>query len=308
MRRPLRIAVFTVIDYGLDAIINAIHQRGDTLAVVVTCPGAFSNFDNSYRQVVNNVPLDVDLIVSNQHKLYASKLACYSIDAIVSINFPFKLSDDLLALPPLGAINLHNSALPLYRGINAYGWTSISNARELNFCIHRMNQNFNGGNILVEESLSWPVNHGLKELRQLAPALWTRMFSHALNQLEAGERGTVQQGEASIAPIFPQAFRQVHLSQPALEIHNRCRSFYGVKGSPKGIICHLNGKQICITETFYDPCLDALFKKNPAGTILLQEKERLVVQCGDIPLEIKSWYPTGVPIEDKADLEEALKN
>jgi methionyl-tRNA formyltransferase len=55
-----------------------------------------------------------------------------------SVAFPWLLPADALAVPRLGAVNVHPSLLPRYRGPNPVGWTFRNDDAEIGLTFHRM--------------------------------------------------------------------------------------------------------------------------------------------------------------------------
>jgi methionyl-tRNA formyltransferase len=288
----MRLAIFSVMDWAVDLILSVTAARGDEIAVIVTCPGPPSRRSDAYLGVVAKAPPDVDVLVCNKKSTYAAKVAPYAPDALVCMGYPWLLPADLIALPPLGAFNVHNSLLPNYRGPNAFGWAIINGETELGITSHRMDAEFDTGPILQQFTLPFGINDTLATLSpQMGPAMY-RLLNATLDQMAAGDPGRPQIGEGSYAPKFEPEFRYMDFSQPALVLHNKVRAYIGGRDLPKGALATLDGAQMCITETFYDPDLAAAFDPAAPGTVLLHDETRMVVQCGDMPLEMRAWERT----------------
>ena len=288
----MRLAVFTVMDFAVELIQSVASARGDEIAVVVTCPGPPSRRSDAYLGVVAKVSPDVDVLVCNHKRTYAAKVAPYAPDALVCLGYPWLLPGDLLDLPPLGAVNFHNSLLPNYRGPNAFGWAIINGESELGITSHRMDTQFDTGPILQQVSFPLGVNDTIETLMpSMGPAMF-QMVNDTLDQVAAGDPGRPQQGEGSYAPKFEPEFRYLDFAQPALTLHNKIRAYMGGRDLPKGALATIADTQICITESFYDPELADAFEAAAPGTVLLQDEARMVVQCADMPLEIRAWHAT----------------
>lgn len=289
-KRPMRLAVFTVMDFAMEMILGVARARGDEITVVVTCPGPPSRRSDAYLGVVAKVPPNVDVLVCNDKSTYAAKVAPYAPDALICMGYPWLLPTDLLELPPLGAANMHNSLLPKYRGPNAFGWAIINGETELGLTSHRMDGQFDTGNILQQMSFPLGINDTMEALLQtIGPAI-PRMINSTLDQIAAGAPGRPQQGDGSYAPKFEPEFRYLDFDQPALTLHNKVRAYIGGRDLPRGALATVDGEELCITESFYNPDLVNGFPSAAPGAVLLRNATRIVVQCGDMPLEIRAWH------------------
>ncbi|MCD6058410.1 MAG: methionyl-tRNA formyltransferase, partial [Thermomicrobiales bacterium] len=119
-----RILVFTNIPGGViyslvDAVVRPLGHR---VVGVVTSPGPKRRRSPAYLEVVAAVPPGIDVIVSNHPERWAAMLAPLRPDLIVSGGFPWRIPSEVLALPRLGAINMHPALLPRYRGPAAIEW------------------------------------------------------------------------------------------------------------------------------------------------------------------------------------------
>src|ERR1700741_3771254 len=60
------------------------------------------------------------------------------------------LPPSLLALAPLGAVKLHASLLPLYRGLDPVHWAILRGERELGLTAHVVDQGVDSGDLLAQ--------------------------------------------------------------------------------------------------------------------------------------------------------------
>ena len=61
---------------------------------------------------------------------------------------------------------------------------------------------------------------------------------------------------------------------------------------PPGALGEIDGETLQITKTRLMPNGPATKEPAPPGTVVRRDGERLVVQCGDGPIEILAWSPT----------------
>mmetsp|Transcript_25754 Transcript_25754/g.56496 ORF Transcript_25754/g.56496 Transcript_25754/m.56496 type:complete len:379 (-) Transcript_25754:144-1280(-) len=266
---PVQVALFTVMGMAIHtAVSQVIDQREDLeLAVVVTCPGPKSRRCISHLEVLKAMydagHYNTDVVVCNKKSRYAQLMLLYKIDMILSIGYPWLLPVEILtpsqpetypASPRLGALNIHNSLLPEYKGPNSFGWAIVNGDTEFGFCAHRMDGTFDTGSVL----LSWTVpddDVNVPVFEMLMPKLQTQfpqMVGLAIDKMIAGDPGTPQVGEGSHAPKFSEEFRWIDFAaSTALEVHRKVRAFVGGRDLPMGALAIVEGIEICITITYY---------------------------------------------------------
>jgi hypothetical protein len=147
-----RIAVFTNIPGGvIYSLVNeVVRPLGHRVVGVVTSPGPKRRRSPTYLEVVAAVPPGIDVIVSNHPERWAAMLAPLRPDLIISGGFPWRIPSEVIALPRLGAINMHPALLPRYRGPAAIEWALRNGDAELGFSVHRLAPDFDTGPILAQ--------------------------------------------------------------------------------------------------------------------------------------------------------------
>ena len=74
-------------------------------------------------------------------------------DLLISAFFNQRIGPEVLASPMLGAVNIHPSKLPDYRGVDPVFRARASGAGTLGVTLHRMDTDFDTGRILAAEEL-----------------------------------------------------------------------------------------------------------------------------------------------------------
>ena len=77
-------------------------------------------------------------------------------DLLVSVSCPYRISPDILAMPSVGAINVHSSMLPRYAGVSTYIHVLAEGEGETGMTIHEMVEKFDAGRILAQEAVPVP--------------------------------------------------------------------------------------------------------------------------------------------------------
>ena len=102
-------------------------------------------------------------------------------DAVAVACFPWKLPAALLALPPLGCLNVHPSLLPLGRGPEPVFWTLRRGERETGASVIRMDAGWDTGPLLAQERLPVPLGVRAPALEAELMARGGRLLHHVLD-------------------------------------------------------------------------------------------------------------------------------
>ena len=75
------------------------------------------------------------------------------IDLLLSINYLFIIESDLIAWPKNGAVNLHGSLLPKYRGRTPHVWAIINNEKKTGVTAHFISEGCDEGDIILQREV-----------------------------------------------------------------------------------------------------------------------------------------------------------
>ena len=124
-------------------------------------------------------------------------------DAVAVACFPWKLPEGLLALPPLGCLNVHPSLLPLGRGPEPVFWTLRRGERETGPSVIRMDAGWDTGPLLAQERLPVPLGVRAPDLEAELMARGGRLLVDLLPRLAIGAVVPLPQADAAAtaAPV-----------------------------------------------------------------------------------------------------------
>ena len=89
---------------------------------------------------------------------FLNRLRSLDLDLIVSVAAPQVFKRPLLSLARHGAINIHNSKLPRYRGMLPNFWQMFHGEKSVGTTIHRINESLDDGAILSQSET--PIKPG----------------------------------------------------------------------------------------------------------------------------------------------------
>jgi len=226
--------------------------------------------------------------------------AARGADCFVVIAFGQKLGTALLTLPPHGAINLHSSLLPRYRGAAPINWALLNNDAQTGVTVLRVSPVMDGGDILAADRTPIGPAETAGELHDRLAALGAPLVRQVLDGLAAGTLAGVPQDPAArtSAPKLSRAMAWVDFAQDAPRVAAHIR---GLSPWP-GCSVHLfdaTGKlrtaatvlkcQANATQTAHPPELQ--------GHILADR----TVACGTGAIELLQIQPTGKkPMDSRA--------
>ena len=179
--RP-RVLVFAYHDLGA-ACLRVLLQQGAHLVGVVTHeddPGERIWFE-SVAAVASRHGLSVFMPEDPNAPAFIARVAALAPDLLFSFYYRRLLGPALLALPRLGAVNLHGSLLPKYRGRAPLNWVLVHGETETGVTLHFMDDRADHGDIIAQRAV--PI-----AIEDTALTLWRKL---------------VAAGEALLAEAYP---------------------------------------------------------------------------------------------------------
>jgi methionyl-tRNA formyltransferase len=137
------------------------------------------------------------------------------------------LGKDLLELAPHGAVNVHGSLLPKYRGAAPIQWAIARGETETGVSIMQMDEGLDTGDVLLQRVLPVAPADTAETLAPRLAALGGAALVEALAGLAGGAITPVPQdaSRATLAPILERDHGKIDWSLPAKVLHDRLRGF-----------------------------------------------------------------------------------
>ncbi len=136
------------------------------------------------------------------------------------------LSAGLLAIPPLGGINLHGSVLPSYRGAAPVARAIQNGEIETGVTVIRMTPRIDAGGIAAVRRIAIGPDETAGELEERLASLGAPLVAETLSALVRGTIELVPQDKAKVtrAPKLCKEDGLIHWAMPAQAIHNLVRA------------------------------------------------------------------------------------
>ncbi|OQW97487.1 MAG: methionyl-tRNA formyltransferase [Desulfobacteraceae bacterium A6] len=153
MKNRQRIIFMGTPDFAVPSL-KALHNSGHEVALVVTQPdrprgrGQKILF-SPVKEAALELGYDILQPLSVRTPEFYEKAAALSPDIFVVVAFGHILPKEVLSIPKKGAINLHASLLPKYRGPAPIQWAIINMEKETGVTAMLMDEGLDTGNILL---------------------------------------------------------------------------------------------------------------------------------------------------------------
>jgi len=146
-------------------------------------------------------------------------------DLFAVIAFGHILPAELLAMPRLGAINVHASLLPKYRGAAPIQWAIINGESHTGITTIQMDTGMDTGNVLLSSEIPIEADDTSDTLRDRLADLGARLMLETLDRLAAGRIRPVPQQHAlaTYAPMLKKGDGRIDWHLPAEKIERFVR-------------------------------------------------------------------------------------
>ncbi len=214
-------------------------------------------------------------------------------DIIVVVAYGRILPQEVLDIPPHGAVNLHVSLLPAYRGAAPVQWSVINGDKKTGVTIMQLDAGLDTGDILAVAPVDIGENETSGELFERVTAVGAKALCKALEEIEAGRAHPVPQdhARATLAPPLRKETGAFAFTGDAKKLHDLIR---GCNPWPGAYFIH-EGKKVKVLRSLYDGkaeggpgeilCTKPLTVACGAGALTLLE----VVPEGSRPMEGAAW-------------------
>ncbi len=218
----LRVVTFNVLPLAYGLVSRWAEQGGHTIVLAVTTPGPSTRRTPSYTGVVAMVPPAVDVLVTTRLRRVAAPLIrALQPDLIVSFTFPYRIPPEVRSLARHGAVNLHPTALPAYRGPNVMR-PIYEGYPLLGATLHWTADEYDDGRILSQHTAPMPAIVTRESIFTAWGPLMAQAFAEGVTRAVAGEPGTAQDhAEATYAAQFSEAEHWLNWEEPGLVVQRK---------------------------------------------------------------------------------------
>jgi len=232
---------------------------------------------------------------------FEADLRAFGADLFVVVAYSI-LPKNILAVAKFGAVNVHGSMLPKYRGAAPVQRAIADGLAETGVTVFRLDEKMDHGPILAQRTIEIGHQDTTASLLEKMVAPGCEALDDAIAQLENGNEKDLTQdhAQASGAPKLKKEEGHIDFSMPAIVIHNRIRAFNPWPGG----YATLSDRTVYLRKTDVvgvGACKAAQGVSNLAAGSIEFKDNRLFVGTGEGLLEVVEIQAEGkkpMPVAD----------
>jgi methionyl-tRNA formyltransferase len=212
-------------------------------------------------------------------------------DVLVVVAFGQKLGPELVKLPARGAINVHGSLLPKYRGAAPINWAILRGETRTGISIITLAEKIDAGDILAQSPTEIGPLETAGELHDRLARLAAPLLLDTLDKIEAGTAAYIRQdpAEVTFAPKLHKSDGLLDFTEPAESLARKIRGFWPWPGASAGFVSRQTQKTTRVVIALAEVVSETGPSQLAPGTF----DEGLNVICGQDRLKITKLKPAG---------------
>lgn len=298
--------------------LEKIYNAGYNIIAVVTNPDRPKG--RGMKQVASpvkefalskNIPVYQPLKVRGNDE-FINQMKELKPDVMCVVAYGKILPKEILDIPTQGAINVHGSLLPKYRGAAPIQWAVLNGDKTTGITTMYMDEGMDTGDMILKQEVEIGENETTGELWEKLADLGGKLLVETLKQIENKTVKREKQGkEFTVAPMLNKDMAKIDWdNKTAREIKNLVRGLNPIMGA----YSMLNGKKIKIWKTDRISNLEFMEKYTefkeyeqkfedviPGTIIYIDKKDGVYVKAQDeviILLEVQAENAKKMSIQD----------
>ena len=229
----------------------------------------------------------------------SERLAGCKPDVMIVIAFGQKIGKELVALPAKGAINVHASLLPKYRGAAPINWAIVRGESHTGVSIITLADKIDAGDILAQSQTLIGLNETAGDLHDRLAQMAAPLLMETLARLDAGIATYAKQDDArvSFAPKLRKADGFLDFGEPAALLARKIRGFWPWPAASAVHVSEHSGKSVRVAIAAAECVQTPGDNQQIAGLF----DGSLNVVCGQDRLRIAKIKPAGSELMDFHD-------
>lgn len=290
---------------ALEAIITAGHQ----VAAVVTQPDKPKGRGREVQMTPVKVcaqkyGIPVFQPVKIKEAEAVETLRAYQADIFVVAAFGQILSEEILAMPKYGCVNIHASLLPKYRGAGPIQWAIINGEKITGVTIMQMDKGLDTGDMLFQKEVEIASDETADTLHDKLAAAGARLIVEALAKIGAGGVTPVKQKDedSCYAKMLNKSMGKIDWRMEAEKLDCLIRGLISWPGAST-VFCGkalkiwreevVSERELAALEEQQGQNKDAFVRNAPPGTVVRVDRDAFYMQTGKGVLKILEVQPEG---------------
>jgi len=290
-------------EFGIECL-NALAQSSHSLDFIVTQPPRQAGRGRKPTPTpvadwakTSSVPF-IETEDANTPQML-QKIAGYKPDLIVVVAFGQKIGNELIKLPPKGAINVHASLLPKYRGAAPINWAIINGETKTGISIITLAEKMDAGDILGQFTTEIKPDETAEQLHDRLAKLAAPLLLETIDRIAEGSviYTTQDHSKATLAPKLKKSDGALDFAESAELLQRKIRGFWPWPGASATYTSKKTAKSLRVTITM----ARVVRTSNPAHLQQGTLDENLNVICSEDALKIVKIKPDGSGLMDFKD-------
>ncbi|MBN1508991.1 MAG: methionyl-tRNA formyltransferase [Sedimentisphaerales bacterium] len=282
-------------EFGVPCL-DALKAWGHTFALIVTQPanpagrGRKPQPTPAAQWAAAHGVLVAETDNVNSPEMVARIAGCRP-DVLVVIAFGQKIGTELVGLAPKGAINVHASLLPKYRGAAPINWAILRGEIRTGNSIITLAEKIDAGDILAQsETVIGPLETA-GEIHDRLAQLAAPLLLETLDKIDNDTATYMKQNEAEVtfAPKLHKSDGLLDFTESADSVALKVRGFWPWPGAVAGFVSQQTPKTTRVVLALAEAAPAADEAPLPPGVF----DEDLNVVCGTGRLRIRKLKPAG---------------
>ncbi len=227
---PWRIVFFGTPDFAIP-VLKSLLQGPDEVVAVVTQPDREKGRGRKViPSPVKELTLQQGLPLFQPEKVkeesFQEKIKGLQSELFVVVAYGQILPKSLLKFPKHGAVNVHASLLPKFRGAAPIPWVILKGERVTGVTTMMMDEGMDTGDILLQTEISMSDEETSETLHDQLGLLGAQLLSETVRRMKAGNIHPIPQdhSKATYAPPLKKEDGQIDWSKEAKEIDRQVRA------------------------------------------------------------------------------------
>jgi methionyl-tRNA formyltransferase len=199
----MRIAFMGTPEFGVPSL-RKLHDSDHEIVLVVTQPDRPAGRGRRVSSsAIKRAALELKLPIAQPESVnageFVDRLRAVRPDLVVVVAFGQILSEEVLAVPRAGSVNLHASLLPKYRGVAPINWAIVEGQAETGVTTMFMARKVDAGEIILTRSVAIGERETAGELSSRLSAMGAELLAETVALIERGEAPRTKQDPALVS-------------------------------------------------------------------------------------------------------------